>query len=84
MENKFKDGLTLFDERSQRADVALDLPKIGFYNIQPLFLLGVARQQLLVVFCRNYRRIVNVAHDGFDIFILRVLFQILEFEFPQK
>lgn len=81
-EDRYRVRRTLFDERCERAYVAILLRKLGLTYPKLLFLLFVRSCKTFIVLCVDARRIV--AHDGLDVLILRLLLQVLHLELPQE
>lgn len=52
--------------------------------LQSLLALFIQRLEISVVVCGDYGGIIDVADDGFDVFVLGVLLQILEFQFAKE
>lgn len=74
---------TLLDHGTQQPNIALNLVQPPLCDLEFLFLFFVRACKALVLFRCDDGSIVNVTDDGLDVFVFRILFQILEFELPQ-
>lgn len=75
---------TLLDQGCKCADILLLLCELLLRLLELLFLRRISLSQFLICSSRDERGIINVANNGLNILVFRVLLQVLELQLAQE